>query len=214
MVAKASYQCLDKEFDGQQRFTKLEPWENLIEPMKQHYRILAEAAIMAFLHPIMPTIQNAINAVTGAYPGSQQVLMMLDEILQMKVGLGLQSNIDVPPERPKLTLVPKVEVDINHKKQELLQDPMVHETYVLQAQYNEEVDEYNKAVIERDGMPYELRFKVNIEFHDDLRWLIGTSVTDGGQWASTPEELLKAVKDNIEYLEAHKDEIRLLLGGR
>lgn len=102
---------------------------------------------------------------------------------------------------------------VNHKKLELLQDPIVHDAYVLQAQHNEAVEEHNKGIIGNNGMPYELHFKVDIEFHDDLRWLIGTSVTDGGRWASTPDELLKAVKDNIEYLETHEDEIKQLLGG-
>ena len=187
------------------------PWDHLYPDDKERWRQCGEAAIMAFLHPIMPTIQNAINAVTGAYPGSQQILMMLDEILQMRVGLGLQSQIDVPLERPRLTLVPKVEVDINHKKQELLQDPIVHEAYVLQAQHNEIVDDYYKYHKERNRVPNEYYFKIDIEYHDG-QWLVGTAVSDN-VWASTPEELMKAVKDQIEYIDTHQDEIKQLLGG-
>ncbi len=247
------------------------PWDHLYPDDKERWRQCGEAAIMAFLHPIMPTIQNAINAVTGAYPGSQQVLMMLDEILQMRVGIGLQSSIDVPPERPKLTLVPKEdssifeEIDeilrahypiiaiedgkendkrawavavpsinyawgvadsplqlleavkqcshhIRNKKQELLQNPTVHDAYVMAAQHNESVDDYYKYCKENNKLPSEYRFRVDIEHHDNLQWLVGTAVSDN-VWTSTPEELMKAVKDQIEYIDTHQDEIKQLLGG-
>jgi hypothetical protein len=82
----------------------------------------------------------------------------------------------------------------------------------LQAQHNEEVDDYYKYHKENNRVPNEYYFKIDIEYHDG-RWLVGTAVSDN-MWASTPEELMKAVKDQIEYIDTHQDEIRQLLGGQ
>jgi hypothetical protein len=106
----------------------------------------------------------------------------------------------------------KVAIEVcNAEQGKRRDDPASKEAYSLAEQHNKSVEKHNEAVKERGGSPGEYQFEVTIEVHG-LKWLVGIPVGEN-KWASTPDELLQVVKDQISYLETHQDEIRLLLGG-
>jgi hypothetical protein len=91
-IGRAAYEVLDEaleeenDMDGDYDWDKLFPWDKLSEDAKEVNRKCGEAAVQAFLAPLMPTISTLAQELIKNNPSMES---MMREVVRQAIGKEL-----------------------------------------------------------------------------------------------------------------------------